>query len=100
MGARGGVWRTPRALDPGSPTAPPPPLCTDFTNALIDKSQVLAMCRVADGVNPTTGADTRASLGCGSRRKRLAASPSNPDGPQVAEADKEAFRKTLPVYRS
>ena len=99
MGARGGVWQTPRAPG-GPPPPPPPPPCTDFTNALIDKSQVLAMCRVADGVNPTTGADTRASLGCGSRRKRLAASPSNPDGPQVAEADKEAFRKTLPVYRS
>lgn len=72
----------------------------DFTNALVDRAQQIALCRVADGVNPTTGADTRASLGCGSRRKRLAASPSNPDGPQVAEADKEAFRKTLPVYRS
>jgi hypothetical protein len=27
------------------------------------------------------------------------ASPSNPDGPQVQESDKEAFRATMPVYR-
>lgn len=71
----------------------------DFSNALIDRSQQQALCRYASGVNPTTGADTRKSLGCGSRRRRLESTPSNPDGPQVAEADKDAFRKTLPVYR-
>lgn len=71
----------------------------DFTNALVDRAQQLALCRVADGTNPTTGADTRASLGCGSRRRRLESTPSSAEGPQVSEADKEAFRATLPVYR-
>ena len=71
----------------------------DFTNALVDRAQQIALCRVADGTNPTTGADTRASLGCGSRRRRLESTPSSAEGPQVSEADKEAFRATLPVYR-
>ena len=71
----------------------------DFTNALVDRAQQIALCRVADGKNPTTGADTRASLGCGSRRRRLESTPSSAEGPQVSEADKEAFRATLPVYR-
>jgi uncharacterized protein YjbI with pentapeptide repeats len=71
----------------------------DFSNALIDKTQQIAMCRYADGVNPETGADTRKSLGCGSRRRFKDSSPSNPDGPQVNEDDKSAFQKTLPVYR-
>jgi hypothetical protein len=71
----------------------------DFTNALVDRAQQIALCRVADGTNPTTGADTRQSLGCGSRRRRLESTPSSAEGPQVSEADKEAFRATLPVYR-
>lgn len=40
----------------------------DFTNALVDRTMQIKLCRYADGVNPTTGADTRKSLGCGSRR--------------------------------
>ena len=40
----------------------------DFTNALVDRSQQLKLCRYADGTNTVTGADTRKSLGCGSRR--------------------------------
>lgn len=48
----------------------------DFTDALVDKSQLLKLCRDpnTDGVNPVTGANTRKSLGCGSTRRN--ASPS------------------------
>jgi uncharacterized protein YjbI with pentapeptide repeats len=36
----------------------------DFTDALIDRSQVKLLCKVAEGINPRTGANTRDSLGC------------------------------------
>jgi uncharacterized protein YjbI with pentapeptide repeats len=36
----------------------------DFTDAMLDREQILALCKTASGVNPTTGADTRESLGC------------------------------------
>ncbi|CAL8469422.1 g8963 [Coccomyxa elongata] len=71
----------------------------DFTNALVDKTQQIALCRYADGTNTETGVETRKSLGCGSRRKFRESSPSNPEGPQVAEDEKKAFVKSMPVYR-
>lgn len=36
----------------------------DFSFAVIDKTQVLEMCKTASGTNPVTGVDTRQSLGC------------------------------------
>jgi len=36
----------------------------DFTDALIDRNDQRALCRDAEGTNPITGVDTRASLGC------------------------------------
>eukprot|EP00884_Botryococcus_braunii_P018908 jgi/Botrbrau1/5700/Bobra.0071s0033.1 len=63
----------------------------DFTNALLDKStdgfvQVCGWCQ------RSYCADTRKSLGCGSRRRFKESSPSSPEGPQVAENEKQAFR--------
>ena len=100
----------------------------DFTNALLDKTQQMALCKYADGVNPVTGAppprrpalpscprpgadpenfrraphagvSTRKSLACGSRRGFKAAAPSSPDGPQASDTEKAAFTKTIPAYR-
>ena len=36
---------------------------TDFSNALLDRTQQIALCRYADGTNSVTGVDTRKSLG-------------------------------------
>jgi hypothetical protein len=72
---------------------------SDFTNSIVDKQQQIALCRYASGTNPVTGVDTRKSLGCGSKRRFAASSPSNPEGPQVSEDEKAAFRATMPVYR-
>ncbi|KAL4429364.1 hypothetical protein ABPG77_005138 [Micractinium sp. CCAP 211/92] len=71
----------------------------DFTNALVDKTQQMALCKYADGVNPVTGISTRKSLACGSSRRFKASSPSNPEGPQVSQAEKDAFNASVPVYR-
>jgi hypothetical protein len=71
----------------------------DFTNALVDKSQQMQMCKIADGVNSVTGVSTRKSLNCSSRRQFAASTPSNPDGPQVSEDEKSAFTASMPSYR-
>jgi uncharacterized protein YjbI with pentapeptide repeats len=36
----------------------------DFTFAVLDKEQVVVLCKTATGINSVTGASTRQSLGC------------------------------------
>jgi hypothetical protein len=71
----------------------------DFTNALVDRTQQMALCKYASGRNSETGSDTRKSLGCGSRRAFRASQPSSSEGPQVEDSAKDAFKKTMPTYR-
>ena len=52
----------------------------DFSEALLDKRQVEALCKYAAGKNPVTGADTRKSLGCSGGRRGSPSSYMTEDG--------------------
>mmetsp|Transcript_24168 Transcript_24168/g.75916 ORF Transcript_24168/g.75916 Transcript_24168/m.75916 type:complete len:106 (+) Transcript_24168:2477-2794(+) len=60
----------------------------DFTDALIDRPMQQKLCRYASGTNPTTGADTRRSLGCGSK---IRGSPSRYMTDETAEVPVAQF---------
>lgn len=37
---------------------------TDFSDAMLDRDQIIQLCRTAEGINSVTGVETRESLGC------------------------------------
>ncbi len=64
----------------------------DFTDALLDKLQQQALCKYAAGTNPSTGADTRKSLGCGGRARGSPSSYMTDESSAKPEALFEASR--------